>query len=157
MQSACISEMQCKIMPCPSHIVMNTSMTYSARCVEIRSQTTYLPNNKPHNKRPRSCKHKTLVHHCGAYWEVTCLRALKSWINTNIWNIIQYAKRMNALAVMLPWVVEIQNTITIHWDASDLFWGVLSVGSYSSGCNCRLNSEFSWLDMAYQASLKLGW
>ena len=56
MQSACISEMQCKIIPCPSHIVMNTSMTYSARCVEIRSQTTYLPNSKPYNNRPRSCE-----------------------------------------------------------------------------------------------------
>jgi hypothetical protein len=32
----------------------------------------------------------------------------------NLWNRIQYAKRMNALAAMLPWVVETQNTITIH-------------------------------------------
>ena len=31
----------------------------------------------PRSKTPRSCKHETLVLHCGACWEVTCLQALE--------------------------------------------------------------------------------
>ena len=75
---------------------------YNVRCAEIRSQASYLPNSKADNGWPTSCNSKIVIMYCMAFWEVTCLRALRYW-----WFKIapgtksRKAKSMPALAAML--------------------------------------------------------
>ena len=69
---------------------MTCASSINARCAEIRSQASYLPNSKANNWWSKSRNSKIAIIYCIAFWEVTCLRALMEWSFKRCpWNIFQ--------------------------------------------------------------------
>ena len=63
--------------PCPSNTILNCNTTDVTNT--FTTYTSYLPNSKANNGWATFCNSKIVVIHCIAFWEITCLRALRQW------------------------------------------------------------------------------